>query len=61
MKKDSGKLKISVKYCGGCNPLYDRVELVEKIRASLRGKAELVSRESKGSDMVLAVQGCSTA
>jgi hypothetical protein len=61
MKKDSGKLKISVKYCGGCNPQYDRVELVEKIRASLKDKAELVSRESKGSDMVLAVQGCSTA
>jgi hypothetical protein len=61
MRKNSGKLKISVKYCGGCNPEYDRVELVEKIAASLTGKADLVSPESEGSDMVLAVQGCSTA
>jgi hypothetical protein len=61
MRKNSGKIKIGVKYCGGCNPAYDRVALVEKIRASLKGEAEFVSPEDKGSDVVLAVHGCSTA
>jgi hypothetical protein len=61
MRKNSGKLRIGVKYCGGCNPQYDRVELVETIRASLQGNAEFVSPESRRVDLILAVQGCATA
>ncbi|HHN48405.1 MAG TPA: hypothetical protein ENN08_05675 [Bacteroidales bacterium] len=61
MKNSEAKIRILVKYCGGCNPFYDRVGLVEKIAAALRGKAQLVYSESEGLDMVLAVQGCETA
>lgn len=61
MRKNSDKLKIGVKYCGGCNPQYDRVEMVEKIGNSLQGKAELVSPGSNGVELILAVQGCLTA
>jgi hypothetical protein len=61
MKNRDVKTRILVKYCGGCNPRYDRVALVEKLAASLKGKAELVYSESEGVDMVLAVQGCETA
>ena len=55
------KLKIGLKYCGGCNPAYDRVALVKKIERGLKKEVEFVSPESEGVDLVLAVQGCSTA
>ena len=55
------KLRIGLKYCGGCNPTYDRVALVKKIQKHLQGKVEFVSPERKDVDLILAVQGCSTA
>ena len=54
-------VKIGVKYCGGCNPEYDRVGVVKQIEESLRGEVEFVSPESEGVALVLAVEGCSTA
>ncbi len=54
-------LKIGVKYCGGCNPEYDRVALVRRLGESLRGKAEFVRPETEGVSLILAVEGCSTA
>jgi hypothetical protein len=61
MKQDQGQLKIRVKYCGGCNPRYDRVALVKRIEERLSGKASLVGAEGNGISLVLAVEGCSTA
>lgn len=54
-------LKIGVKYCGGCNPLYDRVALVKSIEQKLQGKAVFVAAGTEGVDLILAVEGCSTA
>ena len=54
-------LRIGVKYCGGCNPEYDRVALVERIKKRLSGKISFVPPESHGVDIILAVQGCKTA
>jgi len=61
MKGDDRRLKIGVKYCGGCNPRYDRVALVKRIEERLRGKASLVRADSDGISLVLVVEGCSTA
>jgi hypothetical protein len=61
MKQDQGQLKIRVKYCGGCNPRYDRVALVKRIEERLGGKASLVGAEGNGIALVLAVVGCSIA
>ena len=55
------KLKIGIKYCGGCNPEYDRVALAKYIEECLQKKAIFLSLESKKLDLILAVQGCSTA
>jgi hypothetical protein len=55
------KITIGVKYCGGCNPEYDRVAAVRHIEKSLRGKAEFVGPQSEGVELGLAVEGCSTA
>jgi hypothetical protein len=54
-------LKVAIKYCGGCNPDYDRVALVKHIEKSLHGKVEFVSAEDENIDLVLAVEGCKTA
>ena len=54
-------VKLGLKYCGGCNPGYDRVALVKQIEEGLRGEVEFVSPESEEVALVLAVEGCSTA
>jgi hypothetical protein len=55
------RVKIGIKYCGGCNPGYDRVALVRHIEESLRGEVEFVSPESEEVALVLVVEGCGTA
>ncbi len=54
-------MKIGVKYCGGCNPQYDRVAVVEGLQKRLEGRAEFVSPDHDGIDLILAVEGCATA
>jgi len=54
-------LKIGIKYCGGCNPYYDRVALVRRIEGRLHGKVEFVSPDKDSVELVLAVEGCKTA
>jgi len=54
-------VRVGLKYCGGCNPEYDRVSLVKHIEKSLQGKVEFVKPESEGVGLILAVEGCSTA
>ncbi|MFO7560696.1 MAG: hypothetical protein R6X10_17840 [Desulfobacterales bacterium] len=59
-KKKSHHKIIRVKYCGGCNPGYDRVEAVEAIRNALERKAVVSTSYPGQPDVVLAVQGCET-
>ena len=54
-------LRVGVKYCGGCNPEYDRVALVEQIKERLEGKVSFIMPESEGVDIILSVHGCRTA
>ena len=62
MKNDfEPMLRVGVKYCGGCNPGYDRVALVEQIKERLEGKVSFVPPESEGVDIILTVNGCRTA
>ena len=53
-------LKVGVKYCGGCNPGYDRVALADFIKNSLHGRVEFVALDSEVVDLILAVEGCKT-
>jgi len=53
-------LKVGIKYCGGCNPGYDRVALADFIKNSLHGRVEFVSLDSEVVDLILAVEGCKT-
>ncbi len=64
-------MKIAVKYCGGCNPYYDRVAAVEELRkefpeAEFSGAQFWEAEENAASpgkaterpDLVLVVCGC---
>ena len=53
--------RVGIKYCGCCNPDYDRVALVEQIICALKGKVEFVPAQNEGVEIILAVQGCATA
>jgi hypothetical protein len=55
------KIKVGLKYCGGCRAGYDRVEMVDTIRTRLADKVEFVSADSTDAVMVLIVSGCSSA
>jgi len=55
------KPRIRIKYCGGCNPTYDRVALVEDVKMRLEGRVTWVSSDADPCDQVLAVHGCQTA
>ena len=55
------KLRIGIKYCGGCNPEYDRVALIKQIQERLEVKADFVPWEREDIDLVLVVCGCSAS
>jgi len=52
------KLKIGLKFCGGCNPNYDRGLMAEKIRNALDDKADFINIIDNNVDMVVSIQGC---
>lgn len=49
-------MKIYVKYCGGCNPKFDRTEFVTRVKAILN--AEVVYTDREKADICLLVSGC---
>jgi len=55
------RLRIGIKYCGGCNPEYDRVAVVNRLVEDLAEEAEFLPASSPDLDLVLVVQGCRTA
>ena len=49
---------VGLKYCGGCNPVYDREVYVEKIRKVAGSRIEWVSHKAGGFKILLFVHGC---
>jgi hypothetical protein len=61
VRDQQGKIKVGLKYCGGCRAGYDRVAMVDSIRERLAQKVEFVAADSEDAQMILIVTGCSTA
>ena len=52
-------LRCTVKFCGGCNPRYDRGEAYQTVRSSLSGTAEFSDPEDGARyDVLLIIRGC---
>jgi hypothetical protein len=53
---------IGIKYCGGCNPVIDRVNLAREIIKQLPSEYSIINDESPGKwDIGILVCGCHTA
>ncbi len=53
--------KIGIKYCGGCNPSYERVEVVRRVQSLLKGRFVFSVDDLQGSDIMVLVSGCPRA
>ena len=52
--------KVGVRYCGGCNPRYDRGHLVTYIKDKLQYADFQNAREGVSYDALLIVSGCTS-
>jgi hypothetical protein len=50
--------RVGLKYCGGCDPSYDRVEYVRKIQEAAENRIEWVSLDEGGFTKILLICGC---
>jgi len=50
--------RVGLKYCGGCNPAYDRVEYVARLREAARGRIDWAAFEEGGYSVLLIASGC---
>jgi len=54
-------LKTGIKYCGGCNPSYDRIAAAENIKNKLKDRTEFVSFSDPEAEVIFVFMGCSAA
>jgi len=54
-------LKVGLKYCGGCRPQYDRIQLVVSLKEHLGTAIEFVDADNPEAHCILIVTGCLTA
>lgn len=53
--------RVALKYCGGCNPVYDRERYVAAIRRAAGARIDWVSSGGEGAGTFLVVNGCRRA
>ena len=54
-------IRVAIKYCGGCDPGFDRVEYFESIRAALGGNVFWTRMDDGPYEALLLICGCDTA
>lgn len=56
-------MRVGVKYCGGCNPRYDRTNFVARLKGELGQEMEWLNAGTaeEPMDFVLVVCGCTAA
>ena len=55
-----GKIRIDIRYCGGCNPDYDRTGLAAEVERALDDKCTFDDGVGPA-DWILMIHGCPTA
>jgi len=53
--------RIALKYCGGCDPGFDRVGFFRRLQAAAGDGIEWATVEDAGFDTVLVIAGCERA
>ena len=54
-------MTIGVKFCGGCNPMYDRGKLFEKTKEAYPDHAFEIADDTKEYEKLLVICGCERA
>ena len=55
------KAKIGIRYCGGCNPHYERVEMIERVQSLVGDRFLFLRHDEQELDGLIAVSGCPRA
>jgi hypothetical protein len=55
------KKKIEIKYCGGCNPIYERVKMVERVQSLMEGRFLFLRHNREDLDVLVLMNGCPRA
>lgn len=51
---------IGIRYCGGCNPKYERKNFVDRVQKTFEGRIDFeLAKEDKEYDGLMVVGGCS--
>lgn len=54
-------IKVAVQFCGGCDPAYERVEYLEKIKSAAGNRIRWVSIKDGEFEAILVISGCAKA
>jgi len=52
------KQKIGIKYCGGCNPGYERVEMIQRVRFRFNDRFLFLRHNEPDIDALILMNGC---
>jgi hypothetical protein len=55
------KKRIGIKYCGGCNPSYERVEMIEQVQFRFNDRFLFLRHDEPGIDVLVLMSGCRRA
>ena len=55
------KTRIGIKYCGGCNPKYERVEMIQQVQSLVGDRFVFLRQDQQDLDGRIAVNGCPRA
>ncbi len=53
-----GRKKIGIKYCGGCNPGYERVEMMERVQFRFSDRFLFLRHDEPDIDALILMGGC---
>ncbi len=54
-------VEIAIKFCGGCNPTFDRVQYWERVRRIAADRVSWVRLREDHNEVVLLINGCRSA
>ncbi len=55
------KMRVAIKFCGGCDPTFDRVELANRVKDVADTHITWVDMDQDSKDAILVICGCPKA
>jgi 4-hydroxybutyrate CoA-transferase len=53
-------MNICIKYCGGCNPKYDRKKIIDYLKRDFKEFNIITSLDNARCDFVVVISGCAS-